>query len=218
VKLNADRAKAVEDALLALKLQYPSYAEALQRQHLERLARVWEDRGYQTLLTQGVIGGEVAQALTEVAADRYPNIDRRPRLDTRLSARQLIARVPIFANLSEDGMERIVRRLRPRLTLPDEIVVRKGDRGESMFFIASGAVRITIPTGDIELGSGDFFGELALITGRPRSNDVISLGFCQLLELGATDFRTLLNQDAALKAQIEAIAKQRMNAGVAAAK
>jgi CPA1 family monovalent cation:H+ antiporter len=212
VNLNADRAKAVEDALLALKLQYPIYAESLQRQHLERLARIWERRGYQALLSQGVIGGEVAQALTEGSADRYPDIDRRPRLDTRMSARALVARVPLFANLSEDAMARIVRRLRPRLTLPNEIVVRKGDRGESMFFLASGAVRITIPGNDIELGTGDFFGELALITGRPRSNDVISLGFCQLLELSAPDFRMLLSQDAALKAQIEDIANQRLNA------
>jgi len=217
-KLNAERAKAVEDALLALRLQYPNYAEALQRQHLERLARIWEHRGYEALLSQGVIGGEVAQALTEQSAVRYPGIDRRPRLDTRLSARDLVARVPLFASLPEDATARIARRLRPRLTLPNEVVVRQGDRGESMFFIASGAVRLTIPTGDIELGSGDFFGELALITGRPRSTDVVSLGFCQLLELGAADFRTLLNEDAALKAQIESIANQRMNAGVAAAK
>ena len=218
VQLNADRAKAVEDALLALKLQYPTYAEALQRQHLERLARVWEDRGYQALLGQGVIGGEVAQALTEAAADRYPDIDRRPRLDTRMSARELVARVPLFANLSEEAQHRIVRRLRPRLTLPEELVVRKGERGESMFFIASGAVRIVIPDSDVELGSGDFFGELALITGRPRVTDVISLGFCQLLELGATDFRALLAGDPALKAQIEAVANQRLGVAVAAAK
>jgi CPA1 family monovalent cation:H+ antiporter len=218
IELNADRTKAVEDALLALKLQYPTYAEALQRQHLERVARVWEDRGYQALLSQGVIGGEVAQALTEQAADRYPDIDRRPRLDTRMSARELVAGVPLFANLSDDALARIVRQLRPRLTLPEELIVRKGERGESMFFIASGAVRIVIPGNDVELGSGDFFGELALITGRPRVTDVISLGFCQLLELGATDFRALLAKDPALKAQIESVANQRMGVSVTAAK
>jgi CPA1 family monovalent cation:H+ antiporter len=218
IALNSDRAKAVEDALLALKLQYPTYAEALQHQHLVRLARVWEHRGYQALLAQGVIGGEVAQALTEDSADRYPGIDERPKLDTRMSAHELVARVPLFANLPEHASAHIVRQLRPRLTLPDEFIVRKGDRGESMFFIASGAVRIVIPGGDVELGSGDFFGELALITGRPRVTDVVSLGFCQLLELGAADFRTLLAGDAALKAQIESVANQRMGVGMSAAK
>ena len=135
-----------------------------------------------------------------------------------MSARELVARVPLFANLSEDASARIVRQLRPRLTLPEGLIVRKGERGESMFFIASGAVRIVIPGGDVELGSGDFFGELALITGRPRVTDVVSLGFCQLLELGASDFRALLAKDPALKAQIEAVANQRLGVSVAAAK
>ena len=162
------------------------------------------------MLDQGVIGGEVAQALNESSAHRYPDIDRRPRLDTSMSARELVARVPLFADLSEEALARIVRRLKPRLSLPGEIVVRKGDRGESMFFIASGAVRLTVASGDIELGSGDFFGELALITGRPRVTDVTALGFCQLLELGESDFRHLLAEDATLKTQIEGIARQRM--------
>jgi CPA1 family monovalent cation:H+ antiporter len=82
-----------------------------------------------------------------------------------------------------------------------------------MFFIASGAVRLALPSGeDIELGSGAFFGELALITGKPRTTDVISLGFCQLLELGAADFRRLLAKDAALKREIEGIAQERLSA------
>ncbi len=201
-----------EDALLAFKLQYPSFAEALQRQHLQRLSRGMERRGYRALLDQGVIGGEVEQSLTENAVERYPGIDRRPRLDTKLTAAQLVARVPLFANLPEEAQTRISRRLRPRLTLPNERVIRKGDRGESMFFIASGAVRLSLPSGDIELGSGAFFGELALITGRPRSNDVISLGFCQLLELLEPDFRGLLAEDEAMKREIEGIAQERLSA------
>jgi CPA1 family monovalent cation:H+ antiporter len=213
ITLNANRAKAVEDALLAFKLQYPIFAEALQRQHLERLARGMERRGYRSLLDQGVIGGEVAQALTEAAAERYPGIDRRPRLDTRVSAAALVSRVPMFASLSPEAQARICRGLRPRLVLPNERVVRKGDRGESMFFIASGAVRLSLPSGEeIELGSGDFFGELALITGRPRSTDVVALGFCQLLELGQPAFQGLLGEDEAMRRQIEAIAQQRLNA------
>jgi monovalent cation:H+ antiporter, CPA1 family len=213
IALTAARAKAVEDALLAFKLQYPSFAEALQRQHLERLSREMERRGYRALLDQGVIGGEVAQALSEGAVERYPGIDRRPRLDTKLTAAQLVARVPLFANLPEEGQARISHRLRPRLTLPNERILRKGDRGESMFFIASGAVRLWLPSGEeIELGSGAFVGELALITGRPRTTDVISLGFCQLLELGEADFRRLLAEDEALKREIEGIAQERLSA------
>jgi CPA1 family monovalent cation:H+ antiporter len=91
-------------------------------------------------------------------------------------------------------------------------ILKKGDKGDSMYFIASGAARVAIGDGGVELGSGDFFGELALLTGQPRSADVISLGFCRLLQLSARDFRSLLDGDPALKSRIETVAKERMNA------
>ena len=117
--------------------------------------------------------------------------------------------LPARRDAAEHPLGRAGRRA---ITDESERILRKGDHGDSMFFIASGAVRLSLASGDIELGSGAFFGELALITGRPRSNDVISLGFCQLLELGEPDFRTLLAADATMKREIEGIAQERLGA------
>jgi CPA1 family monovalent cation:H+ antiporter len=220
IELTAKRAAAVSAALNALKLQYPAYADALQRQYLGKLARDMEREGYRALYNQAVISGEVWQSLTGDAERRWressggdqASLDRRPKLDTELSAQQLIARVPIFRDLSDEAQHRIARLLRPELTLPGMTILRKGDKGDSMYFIASGAARVAIGDGGVELGSGDFFGELALLTGQPRSADVISLGFCRLLQLSARDFRSLLDGDPALKSRIETVAKERMNA------
>ncbi len=219
IDLTAKRATAVNAALNALKLQYPAYADALQRQYLGKLARDMEREGYRALYEQAVISGEVWQSLTGDAERRWretggssgASLDRRPRLDTELSAQQLIAKVPIFRDLSDEAQRRIARLLRPELALPETSILTKGDKGDSMYFIASGAVRVMVG-GGVELGSGDFFGELALLTGHPRSADVISLGFCRLLQLSARDFRSLLDRDPALKARIETVAKERMNA------
>ena len=79
-----------------------------------------------------------------------------------------------------------------------------------MYFIASGAAVVLIPGNPVELGSGEFFGELALLTGQPRNADVVSLGYCRLLELGSDDFQDLLAGDADLKRAIEAVAADRM--------
>ena len=57
-----------------------------------------------------------------------------------------------------------------------------------MYFIASGAAVVLIPGKPVELGSGEFFGELALLTGQPRNADVVSLGYCRLLELSSRRF------------------------------
>ena len=61
-------------------------------------------------------------------------------LDLGLDSKQLKARVPFFANLFEPQMKTIARMLHPRLALPGETIIRKGDRGDAMYFIASGCV------------------------------------------------------------------------------
>ena len=61
----------------------------------------------------------------------------------------------------------------------------------------------------IQLGSGDIFGEIALLAEVPRTADVRSLGFCELLMLERRDFIPFLNANPDLKAHIEAVAAER---------
>jgi monovalent cation:H+ antiporter, CPA1 family len=72
--------------------------------------------------------------------------------------------------------------------VPNERIVRKGDVGDSVFFIASGAADVILPHRRVQLGTGDFFGEMALLTGQPRTADVVAQTYCRLLELRKMDF------------------------------
>jgi CPA1 family monovalent cation:H+ antiporter len=94
--------------------------------------------------------------------------------------------------------------------MPGEVIVRKGDRGDSMYFISSGAVEVQVSTDPVRLGTGEFFGELALLNMRPRNADVVALGYCQLLRLSHRDFDRLMRADAGLRREIRAIAGQRI--------
>ena len=102
------------------------------------------------------------------------------------------------------------RFLRPRFTVPGERIVRAGDRADACYFIASGAVEVRRPDRNIGLGSGDFFGELALLTGRPRQADVVALTFCRLLTLRRADFEAFLAAHPEAKALITRIAEARI--------
>ena len=62
----------------------------------------------------------------------------------------------------------------------------------------------------IQLGRGDFFGELALLGGRERRADVTALGYCQLLVLDDADFRTLLATDLSIHRHINQVATDRI--------
>ena len=65
----------------------------------------------------------------------------------------------------------------------------------------------------VTLGSGSFFGEMALINEAPRVADVAAMGFCQLLRLDSGDFRRLLDSNPKLKETITAIARERQAEG-----
>ena len=61
----------------------------------------------------------------------------------------------------------------------------------------------------IKLGPGDFFGEMALISGLPRSADVTALDYCKLATLSRRDFRRFLSRYPEIRNQIAAVTAQR---------
>ncbi|MDQ2694788.1 MAG: cyclic nucleotide-binding domain-containing protein [Pseudomonadota bacterium] len=79
-----------------------------------------------------------------------------------------------------------------------------------MYFISTGAVEVRLESGPVRLGSGDFFGEIALLTRQPRSADVAAIGYCQLLGLSTRDFHQLLDDYPDLRETITRTARERM--------
>jgi Cyclic nucleotide-binding domain len=127
-------------------------------------------------------------------------------------AEDLLAQFKIFAGLGAAELKALARLLRPRLLVPGEVVIRKGERGHAMFLISSGALEVVLPNAKVRLGSGDFVGEMALLSGRPRQADVIALGYCRVLVLGAADFRRFLRNYPQARAEIRRVAAARARA------
>ena len=89
-----------------------------------------------------------------------------------------------------------------------------------MFFIASGAAEVVMPDRRIPLGSGDVFGEMALLSGEPRQADVRALTYCRLLVLRKADFDRFMRDNRDVRLKIHEIAQTRTSAnrsGAAAA-
>jgi CPA1 family monovalent cation:H+ antiporter len=204
------RRKAIGQGIDALLLQYPNYAKALQRQFLSLTAIRLEDERYRRLYAEQIVSSEVFNDLLRGLGARRAAAEHRPALDLGLDPASLVARVPLFAELDEKRRKKIARRLKPVLTVPGEVVVRKGERGEMMFFISSGAVEVMIKGGPIRLGSGDFFGEMALVLDMPRTADVVSLGFGRLLSLSRRDLDRLCETDENLRNRIYEVARERV--------
>ncbi len=204
----AMRLELIGQAIDALMLQYPSYAAALQTQFLTLRAIRLEEQQYQRLRAESIVSSEVYNDLMRSLSYRRGVAEKRPRLDLGLKRTDLISRVAIFADIDPRKRAKISRLLRARLTLPGETILRKGERGDSMYFISSGAVEVRIDP-PVRLGTGDFVGELAILDSRPRAADVVALGFCQLLRLSSRDFDRLMRADDGLREQIRSIANLR---------
>ena len=202
------RRDGVADAFDALRRQYPDYVEALEIRFLRQSALRREMERYHTLFEEGLIPQELYDDLqrgTGGASAAEP----RPRFDIGLDTHRLIERLDLLSGLDERQLDRVARLLWPRFTVPNERIIRKGDRGDAVFFIVSGAVEVALPTGPVRLGSGEFFGEMALLSGRPREADITALIYCRLLVLRKADFEHFMTANPEAKEAINRVAASR---------
>jgi len=100
-----------------------------------------------------------------------------------------LAAVDIFAPLSVDEVGMLAAAAVRHVFAPGESVIRAGDPGSSMFVVHNGRVCVQIsengqPRTVATLSEGDFFGEMALFTGEPRTANVIALEETEVLEIG----------------------------------
>jgi CPA1 family monovalent cation:H+ antiporter len=202
------RAK-VGDALDALRRQYPDYVAALEIRFLRQSALRQERGRYQVLFEEGLIPQELYEDLQRGILDN--RVERRPRFEIGLDTHRLIERLDILSGLDERQLSRVARLLRPRFTVPNERIIRRGDRGDAVFFIASGAVEVRLPARRVQLGTGEFFGEMAMLSGRPRQADVVSLTYCRLLLLRKADFERFLATNPDVQAEISRIVETRLS-------
>lgn len=205
-------------ALDALGAQYPEYAAVLEQRFLRRLALRREDLEYHALFEEGVIGPELYAVLQREVQIARERLQRRPSLDLGLETRTLIKRVPMFAALADTDAAAVARLLRPRFAVPDERLIRAGDVGDAMYFISSGIVDVEAAGRHILLTTGDFFGEMALVSHQPRGADVTARMYCQLLVLERRDFQALVRSNKAIREDITKAAAERreMNENVGA--
>jgi monovalent cation:H+ antiporter, CPA1 family len=201
------RLKRTTAALDALRRQYPQYAAALEARFLRQSAMRREMGRYDTLFQEGLIAAEVYEDLKGSVGTQTR--ETRPRFDLGLDTRELIGRLDLFADLSEQQLERVQKLLRPRFVAPRERIVQEGDQGHACYFIASGAAEVVFPGRRIPLGTGDLFGEMALLTGMTRQADVVAMTYCRLLVLRKVDFDHFMDDNRDIRLIIHTIAASR---------
>lgn len=109
-----------------------------------------------------------------------------------------LAAVDIFAPLTEEEIERLAHASMRHVFAPGETVIRAGEEGSSMFVVHNGRVSVQItdngrPRTVAVLKDGDFFGEMALFTGEPRTANVVAVEETEVLEIGHQAMKILFD-------------------------
>src|SRR5215212_11736846 len=136
-------------------------------------------------------------------------------METAEDTARLLARVPLFADLSERDLEQLAQVAWPRSYAPGQAVFREGDSGDTCYVVREGCVRVTRRHSDgrvitlAEVRPGEMFGELAMFGGETRSASVEALEPTRALAILSGDLRRIIAQhpDIAVK-MLEALANR----------
>jgi CRP-like cAMP-binding protein/CheY-like chemotaxis protein len=130
---------------------------------------------------------------------------------------EVLKKVPFFQALGKDGIDFIIERLKFKPFNQGEAVCKGGDPGDKMYIIISGNVKVVVaaePAGEetviANLGSGNYFGEMALLTGEPRSASVITTEPSEMFILNKADFDVIIERFPSITLSMTKIMSQRL--------
>lgn len=132
------------------------------------------------------------------------------------SASEYLTNVPIFAPLSEEEIQKLAEASTRRVFAPGEAIVRKGQEGGSMYVIIRGSVSVQLPgpqgpTTINMLRTNDFFGEMSLLTGEPRTANVVASEETDVLQIRKTAIKPIFEANPELLSSISDIVEERRN-------
>jgi CRP-like cAMP-binding protein len=128
--------------------------------------------------------------MNEVREERKHDEEYARRVDA-------LSRVDVFRALDAEKIDRLARRMRLIIYGPGEIVLRQGDPGDSLYVVRAGSVAVQIGAAGARrevavLASGQFFGEMSLMTGESRAATVVAKTDCECYIVDKEAFQEIL--------------------------
>lgn len=125
--------------------------------------------------------------------------------------RNIAEKVPFLRGADPELLEELMSELKPRVYVPDEKIFRVDDPGDGLYFIQSGSVDILTREGKkiVTLSDGAFFGEMALISDKPRSATAKSHTFSDVYVLERAAFERVTSAYPEFRHHVEEIMNQR---------
>jgi CRP-like cAMP-binding protein len=113
-------------------------------------------------------------------------------MDEVTVGRSALERTPLFAGLDREHLDDVLAVGRRVSFEPGQAIVERGDHGDAMYIVLGGAAEVDVGGRFHRLERGDFFGEMAVLAGKPREATVKAVEPVEALRIAADDFQAFL--------------------------
>ena len=123
-------------------------------------------------------------------------------MDEVTVGRAALERTPLFAGLDREHLEDVLSVGRRMSYEPGQAIVERGDPGDAMYIVVSGAAEVDVGGRFHRLERGDFFGEMAVLAGKPREATVKAVEPLEALQIPADEFQAFLSDNPQLAVEM----------------
>ncbi|MBV1877370.1 MAG: cation:proton antiporter [Pseudomonadales bacterium] len=200
--------------------QYPEFVEATQEQLGQRMMLIAEHDAVEHAADLGIIQSGIAYKILKEQSERIRLLGQENMSASfEIGVEELIAKVPIFAEISAQHYSLIADQLKARIVPRGMPIITQGQAGDSMFLIARGIAQVSVTEGNSSkqvatLYAGDFFGESALLHRTPRNATATAATPCSLYELKRPDLDRICEGRPEIRRLIEKVDEQRQHENI----
>ncbi len=188
------RKATVVAALEGLRLQFPGYAEELGRSLIQRTELRLEEREYESLRAQSLIGSELYTTLVQDITSRRTLAEQKQELDIAAQGIELIRQYPLFADLDNETLKTLVRNMEARYVDSNTVIANNDQIDKKLYFIVSGVVETDIDGQVTQHSTGEMFGAIKHTAGSRQQTRICTIEPSTLLVLDEARFQRLLKR------------------------
>lgn len=178
--------------------QFPEFVNAMQLRLAQRLFLHAESESITRNMTGGTLSQPLAEKMLHKLEHEIHHLRGQEKHQLKVESEELLKKVPFFKTITEQDFELISKYLRSVTVPAGSVIFKQWDNSHALYLIARGVVRVSITIEDKEIDvatmmAGDFFGEMALLHGIPRTATCTAVSPCALYRLNKKDFDSIKN-------------------------
>ncbi|MBW2464221.1 MAG: cation:proton antiporter [Deltaproteobacteria bacterium] len=182
-----------------LRVHMPELATAIESRLARRIALSFEKSAVDALRAEGAIGEAVAERLSADLKRRAKGLHFAATRVELPETAEICRETALFADLDDDVVDELAKMTIEQVFVEGEELFRERDRGDGMYIVARGVVEVFHPGVDdapetvlASLGGGDILGEMALLSGEPRTASARAATAVTVGRISTRDFRQLM--------------------------